>query len=50
MNSACERLKDEALFKGGVWITVRDVMDSQYDGVKFEIEETIEELLTKWTS
>jgi hypothetical protein len=44
MNSACGRLKGEGLFKGSLWITVRDVGDTQYEGMKLEIETRIESL------
>jgi hypothetical protein len=44
MNSACDRLKGDGLFKGSLWITVRDVADNQYEGMKSEIETRIENL------
>jgi hypothetical protein len=44
MNSACGKLKGEELFKGKLWITIRDVSDTQYEGIISEIETRIESL------
>jgi hypothetical protein len=44
MNSACDRLKGEELFKGKLWITIRDVSDSQLEGMQSEIDTTLESL------
>jgi hypothetical protein len=44
MNSACGRLKGEGLFKGSLWITVRDVGDTQQEAMKAQIEHTIASL------